>query len=159
MKIPILTLLTTLGAATLACASNNFSYTATSAPGNQPDGVDQNSNPVNVWTVMATAGGINGTGDNGQDGSGVYIGSPAGGEFSGWQEYSYQNDGVGLGGSVNAYNTFAGGALAIGQTVSLNFEMRATDPATDGRPAGQVGVSLLNGSANAITFYIYGGGP
>ena len=35
----------------LASASNNFSYTATAAPGSTPDGTDQNSNPVNVWTL------------------------------------------------------------------------------------------------------------
>ena len=37
--------------------------------------------------------------------------------------------------------------------------MRATDPVTTNGPAGVVGVSLLNGTNNAITFYIYGGGP
>ena len=46
---------------------------------------------------------------------------------------------------INSYDTFAGGALAIGQTVSINFVMRATDPAANGFH-GQVGVSLLNGS-------------
>ncbi|HMD55675.1 MAG TPA: hypothetical protein VKJ65_14105, partial [Phycisphaerae bacterium] len=162
-----------MGAIGLASASNVFSYTATAAPGSNPDGMDQNSNTLQVWTEVLYAGGTNGTGDDGEDGSGVYEGSPAGSEFSGWQEYSYQNDGDALGGSVNSYNTFAGGALAIGQTVSINFEMRSTDPAgsgvSAGYPAGQVGVSLLNGSGTintngeptspAITFYVFGGGP
>ena len=100
-------------------------------------------------------------GDSGKDGSGVYIGNPdgSGGLANAWQAYSYQNDGVALGGSVDSYNTFAGGALTVGQTVSINFVMRATDPATNGFPAGQVGVSLLNGTNTAIKFYIYGGGP
>ncbi len=35
------------------------------------------------------------------------------------QEYSYQNDGVDLGGSVDCYTTFAGGALSVQQTVSM----------------------------------------
>jgi len=159
MKKTIVTLLSLIGVMGAASASNYSVYTATAAPGSTPDGQDQNSNPVNVWSVTTTLGGTNGTGDNGADGAGVYLGSPGGGEFSGWQAYSYQNDGTARSGSVNAVNTFAGGALAIGQSVSINFEMRATDPAANGLPAGQVGVSLLNGSGDAILFYIYGGGP
>ena len=160
MKRALLILIGVISVVRLASASNNFSYTATAAPGSTPDGVDQNSNPVNVWTVVTTPGGTNGAGDSGEDGSGVYFGSPFGGGLGNvWQEYSYQNDGVALGGSVDSYNTFAGGALTVGQTVSINFEMRATDPAANGYPAGQVGVSLLNGTNIAINFYIYGGGP
>ena len=159
MNKTIASVLSLIGATSLACASNNFSYTATASPGSSPDGQDQNSSPVSVWTVNTTLGGTNGTGDSGSDGAGVYLGSPSGSEFSGWQAYSYQNDGAARGGSVNAKNTFAGGALAIGQTVSINFEMRALDAAANGLPAGQAGVSLLDGSGNAITFYIYGGGP
>jgi hypothetical protein len=165
MKKVLLSAIGILGFVGLAFASNNFSYAATGSPGSSPDGLDQNNNPLTVWTLVDTAGGTNGANDNGADGEGVYFGNPdgsggiGGGSVSSWQEYSYQNDGVGLGGSVNAYNTFSGGALTLGQTVSINFVMRATDPATGGRPAGQVGVSLLNGSSDAITFYIYGGGP
>ena len=161
MKKATLILISLISAVRLASASNNFSYTATAAPGSTPDGVDQNSNPVNVWTNVLYAGGTNGMGDSGKDGSGVYLGNPdgSGGLANAWQAYSYQNDGVALGGSVDSYNTFAGGALTVGQTVSINFVMRATDPATNGFPAGQVGVSLLNGTNTAIKFYIYGGGP
>ncbi len=143
MKCVLLTIIGIVGLVGIASGSNDLSYTATGSPGATPDGVDQNNNPVDVWTEVLTLGGTNGTGDNGEDGSGVYFGNPDGsGGIGGtsensWQEYSYQNDGVGLGGSANAYNTFAGGALLIGQTVSLNFVMRATDPATDGRPAGK----------------------
>jgi len=174
MKKALLILVSIIGAAGMASASNVFSYTATGSPGATPDGKDQNSNPVNVWTEAIYAGGTNGLGDSGKDGSGVYFGNPdgaggiGGSSVNSWQAYSYQNDGTALGGSVNSYDTFAGGALAIGQTVSLNFVMRATDPAANGFPAGQVGVSLLNGSGTtangrptspAISFYIYGGGP
>jgi hypothetical protein len=172
MKKIVLILIGVSGAVSMASASNDFSYTATAAPGSTPDGIDQNSNPVNVWTEVIYAGGLNGLGDGGLQGSGVYIGNPdgSGGLANAWQAYSYDNpgngnSGIALGGSVNSYNTFAGGALAIGQTVSINFVMRATDPAANGFPAGQVGVSLLNGSGgptgsgDAITFYIYGGGP
>jgi hypothetical protein len=165
MKRIILILISVIGAVRLASASDIFSYTATGSPGNTPDGVDQSNNPVNVWGLILTPGGTNDNNDSGADGEGVYYGNPDGsggiGGSSGnsWQEYSYQNDGVGLGGSVDATNQFSGGALTVGQTVSINFVMRATDPATDGLPPGEVGVSLLNGSSDAITFYIYGGGP
>src|SRR5580658_5095020 len=100
MKRLILILVGIISAAGLASAADLFSYTATASPGTTPDGVDQNNNPVDVWTIFSTGGGTNGTGDSGADGSGVYFGTPGGvsTEFSGWQEYSYQNDGVGLGG-------------------------------------------------------------
>ena len=138
----------------LASASNSYSYTATAAPGSTPDGTDQNSNPVNVWTLTQT------TGATGNGISGSYLGAPFSGAFSGWQIWSSENGGItGQGGWIDASNVFAGGALTVGQTVSINFEMRATDPVTTNGPAGVVGVSLLNGTNNAITFYIYGGGP
>jgi hypothetical protein len=165
MKKILLTAIGMMGVIGLASASNDFSYTATGSPGSSPDGVNQSSTPVNVWTEAVTLGGTNGTGDNGEDGAGVYFGNPdgsggiGGSSESSWQEYSYQNDGTGLGGSVNSLDTLSGGALTIGQTISINFVMRATDPASNGRAPGQVGVSLMNGSSAAITFYIYGGGP
>jgi len=165
MKRIALILIGIISMARLASASDTFSYTATGSPGNDPDGTDQNSNPLQVWTEVVYADGTNGAGDNGADGSGVYFGNPDGsggiGGASGnsWQMYSYQNDGTARGGSVDSYNTFAGGALTAGQTVSINFVMRATDPAANGLPAGEVGISLLNGTNSAVTFFIYGGGP
>ncbi len=150
-------------AARLASASDLFSYTATGSPGGSPDGVDQNNNSLTVWTLALTPGGTNQNNDAGSDGEGVYFGNPDGGGGipggNAWQEYSYQNDGTGLGGSVDATNTFSGGALAVGQTVSINFVMRATDPTASGRPPGTVGVSLLNGTNVAVEFFIFGGGP
>jgi len=108
------------------------------------------ANPVDVWTVT-TAPGFNGT-----DGAGSYYGSqPSLGNA--WQLFSYQNSGVGHGGSAFATTTFAGGALAIGQTVSINFNMRALDAPGGGTNLsinGQAGISLLNGAGNAITFAI-----
>lgn len=122
-------------------------YTATAAPGSAPDGVDQNNNPVSVWTLNQVASGTGG-------GSGAYLGSAGGSEISGWQIWSSPyGTGEGNGGLIDASTAFSGGALSIGQTVSINFEMSATyagDP---------VGVSLLNGSGNAITFGIFGGEP
>jgi hypothetical protein len=147
MKKAILVLFSLVSAVGVASASNNFSYTATASPGNNPDGVDQALTPLQVWTLTTTPG-FNPS----LDGSGAYYGSqPSLGNA--WQLYSYQNSGVGNGGSAFANTTFAGGALSIGQTVSINFNMRAVDPGK------QVGLSLLNGSGNAITFGIFGGEP
>lgn len=150
MKKTALILIGLIGVAGLALASNDFSYGATAAPGSTPDGADAfNGNaPVNVWTLNQTAG-TAGTGT-----SGAYLGAPFTGAFSGWQIWSSESDNIaGHGGWIDASTTFAGGALAIGQTVSINFEMRAVDP------PNEVGVSLLNGSGKAITFGIFGGEP
>jgi len=147
-----------VSAASLASAANNVSYTATADPSGSPDGVDQSANPVDVWTVTTTPG------FNGSDGSGSGFFAPFGPPNLGntWQLYSYQNSGVGHGGSAYATTTFTGGALAIGQTVSIGFEMRALDNPSGGTnlsTSGQAGLSLLNSSGNAITFAIIGGGP
>jgi hypothetical protein len=151
MKKNLMFLLSLASAVSVASASNDFDYTATATPGNTPDGVDQNSNPVDVWTVTDAPG--TGTGN----GQGQYFGTAFGGEtLSGWQIWTSPGSspgGPGVSGSVNAVDTFAGGALSIGQTVSINYEMRATDTGT------QVGVSLLNGSGPAITVGIFGGEP
>jgi hypothetical protein len=151
MKKVVLILVSLIGVAGIASASNDFSYTATAGPGTSPsDGEDVfNGNaPVEVWTINQT------TGTAGAGFSGSYLGAPFGGAFSGWQIWSSETDGIaGHGGWIDASTAFAGGALAIGQTVSINFEMRAVDP------PNEVGVSLLNGSGNAITFGIFGGEP
>ena len=151
----LLFIVSLVSAASLASAADNVSYTATANPSGSPDGVDQSANPVDVWTVT-TAPGFNGT-----DGAGSYYGSqPSLGNA--WQMYSFQNSGVGHGGSAFSTTTFAGGALAIGQTVSINFNMRALDAPGGGTNLsinGQAGLSLLNGSGNAITLAIIGGGP
>jgi hypothetical protein len=148
MKRAVLILISLMGAAGMASASSEFSYTATDTPGQTPDGVDQYNNPVSVWSVVDTPSDTGG-------GSGQYFGTAFSGEtLSGWQIWSSPfGTGVGNAGSVVATTTFAGGALAVGQTVSINFEMRAVDPGK------QVGIDLLNGSGAAITFGIFGGEP
>jgi hypothetical protein len=145
MKKALLVLFSVVSAVGLASASNDFSYTATADPNVAPDGVDQSANPVDVWTLAFTSG-------VGGGGYGTYFGTSEG-LANAWVEYSYPPDGIaGDGGSDDANTTFAGGALSIGQTVSINFGMGATDTGK------YVGVSLLNGSGAAITFEIPGGG-
>ncbi|HKW28284.1 MAG TPA: PEP-CTERM sorting domain-containing protein [Verrucomicrobiae bacterium] len=140
MKKAALILLSIIGAAGMASASTPVSYTATGAPGSNPDGVDQNSTPVQVWTQTQ---GVGGSGS----GFGTWTLIP-----NYWQMYSYP-DGNNVIGTITDTHMFDGGALAIGQTVSLAFEMSATNPHTD------VGVDLLNGSGAAVTFGIYGAEP
>jgi len=142
------------GAASPGFASTNFSYTATQTPGTYPDGVDQGSNPVDIWTLYQVAG-------TGAGSSGAYEGTSFAGEtLSGWQMYTTPGGAApaNVAGSIDSFMTLPGGALTIGQTVSINFEMRAVNPHTT------VGVSVLNsisGTAGtpAITFGIYGGEP
>lgn len=140
MEKTLLFLVSLASAASLASASNNFSYTATGAPGSNPDGVDQTSTPLQVWTQTQ---GVGGSGS----GFGTWTLTP-----NYWQIYTYP-DGNNVIGTITETDIFAGGALAVGQTVSLNFEMSATNPHTD------VGVDLLNGSGAAVTFGIYGAEP
>jgi hypothetical protein len=151
MKKILLVLVSLAGAVGVASASDNFSYTATAAPGANPDGTDQTSTPLQVWTTTFTPG--TGTGSA----QGAYFGTAFTGEtLSGWQIWTSPGstaNAAGVSGSVDAVDTFAGGALSIGQTVSLNYEMRGTSKAT------QVGVSLLNGSGAAITLGIFGAEP
>ncbi len=158
MKKVLLFFVSLVSAASLAWASTPDSYTAIGDPNQPNNAVDMNSITSTLWTCTFTPGGTNGMGDSGADGSGSYYGSQAN-LGNAWQMYSYQNDGVGNGGSAYANTTFGGGALTLGQTVSINFNMRAVDPASGTNAAGQVGLSLLNGSGKAITFYIYGGAP
>ena len=147
MKRVLFFIVSLVSAASLASAANNNKYTSTADPNSSPDGVDQSASPVNVWTVTTTPG------FNGSDGSGSGYFDPGSGLGTTWQLYSYQNSGVGNGGGVVAATTFAGGALTIGQKVSIDFVMRATDPGKG------VGVSLQNGSGDVITFGIFGGEP
>jgi hypothetical protein len=144
-----LTLVSVVFAVRLASASNNFSYTATATPGSNPDGTDQNNTPLTVWTVAQNPGATGG------GNSGDYFGTAFGGEtLSGWQIWSSPGSlPAGGGGFIEASNIFAGGPLSVGQTISINFEMRAVDAGRD------VGVSILNTNGDAITFGIYGGEP
>jgi len=151
MKRVLFCILSLVGAASLASASTAVFYTAAADPNAAPDATNQlNNTAVDVWTVTTAPGAT------GSDGAGSYQGAPFGPPNLGnaWQLYSFQNSGVGNGGSAFANTTFTGGALTLGQTVSIGFEMRALDPTV-----GFAGINLLNGSGNAITFYIYGGGP
>jgi hypothetical protein len=140
MKKSLVLLVSLFCAAGLASAADNVSYTATSSPANNPDGVDQSLNPVDVWQETIIPG------DSGGAGSYQYNGG-----WAGWYIYSYPDA---SGGTIQETHTFTGGALAIGQTVSLNWGNSAIESGQ------QVGFNLLDGSANSdITFSFTGGDP
>lgn len=85
--------------------ATDVSYIANDAPGNSDDGIDQqNSDIVQVWTQTQSPTG----------GSGGYYPNWA---SNGWDIYSYPISNVS--GSITETHTFAGGPLAVGQTVSL----------------------------------------
>ncbi len=144
MKRVLLFLLSWAGAVTLASAATIISYAATDAPGNNPDGVDQNSNPVQVWQqtiIPGTSGGA---------GSYSYAGGWAG-SSAGWYIYSYPDQ---TGPIIDDTHTFIGGSLSIGQTVSLDWGNSAIQAGQD------AGLSILDGSGNSvITFSFTGGEP
>jgi len=133
MKKILLTLFSLAAVVGLATAADNVSYTATADPANNPDGMNQNATPVDVWQVA-----LSNTG-----GSGTYFGT-YGNLANSWYEYSYLLSSGN--GSVDATHTFTGGALSIGQTVSLSFLNRGAVA------GGSVGLSLMDGSASLITF-------
>lgn len=141
MKKSLLALLSVIAAAGMASASNDFSYTATAGPAANPDGIDVlNGNaPVDAWqetVIPGTSGGAGSYGNGGWGGTGWYL-------------YSY-NDATG--GTVQERDTFAGGALAIGQTVSL---MWGNANILTGQ---QVGLSILDGSGNQDIIFSFTGG-
>src|SRR5882757_6973139 len=108
MKKILLSLFGLVCATGLATAADNVFYTATADPAASPDGMNQNSTPADVWQVS-----LSGTG-----GRGSYFGT-FGDLANSWYIYSFPMGGAK--GSVDALHTFDGGALSIGQTVSMSF--------------------------------------
>jgi hypothetical protein len=140
MKKSLMCLLSLISTLSVAVASDNFTYTATAAPGNTPDGIDQNSTSVNVWQVTLSATGGRET---------EY--SLGGGLTNAWEEYTSLSGTPDVNGTVDATTTFAGGDLAIGQTVSIVFLNNSIYDAN-----GSVGFSLMDGSISEITFAYIG---
>jgi len=143
MKKTLLILCSLASAVSLASAQSTIvTYMANDAAGNSDDGIDQNLNIVQVWTQTQSPTG----------GSGGGYGSWTMLEPYAWQIWSYP-DGNNVNGSITETHTFAGGPLAVGQTVSLLFANSAINPPQT------VGIDLLNGSGSAIQFGFLGGGP
>ena len=133
MKKILLTLLSLTCVAGLATAADNVFYTATADPAISPDGINQNSTPADVWQITLSSTG----------GRGSYFGT-FGDLANSWYIYSFPMGGAK--GSVDALHTFDGGALSIGQTVSMSFLNRTA------AAGGSIGLSLTGGFGSLITF-------
>jgi hypothetical protein len=118
-------------------ASTIASYVASGDPGLAPDA---NGQSVDVWTNTISA--------TGGRGSGFF--SPFSLSPTPWVLFTYPGPDVG---SIQSSHTFDGGALAIGQTVLIDWANRAIDP------GGSVGVSLTSGGVAVATVKFNGGDP
>jgi hypothetical protein len=116
-------------------AASITSYVASDSPGSAPDA---NGNTFDAWTVSTI------TPPGGGAGSFYGFGNS-------WVLYSFP-DGAAAG-SAFADHTFAGGALGVGQTVSIQW---ANSAVQTGSP---VGVSLMSGGTAVATVKFVGGAP
>jgi len=98
----LLAAITSLGSAAFAASPGNYSFLA--GPGQNPDAVLDGTSNVDAWAV----------GNTGTTGSatGMVGSTPV------WSIWCY---GGGGGGIVAQTHTFVGGALAVGQTVSIDY--------------------------------------
>lgn len=138
MRKNLLSLILSIAALSSANAATNITYSASASPDANPDG---NSGSVNVWTTSNT--GVSGffLGNSANNAGG----SAAGAGTSAWAVYAQSLS------NAFATHTFSGGALAVGQTVSLDFDNGwLVDFAV-------VGIKLRNGSTDLMTFSFTGG--
>ncbi|MBN2163158.1 MAG: hypothetical protein JXR25_02710 [Pontiellaceae bacterium] len=117
-------------AAAVANASTVISYTSSASPASAPDG---NENSVDVWTV---------TGDGGNYLSGTYDGDPH--VWAIWDAGDTEQ-------GTYATHTFAGGALEVGQSVSIDYSNANIDSGK------RVGIRLLGGTTTEVEFGFLGG--
>lgn len=110
------------------------SYTASDSPGSAPDG---NGGADDVWTV---------TGVDGANRS--YLKNPQDGNENLWAIWDLSGDEAG----TYATHTFAGGALTVGQSVSIDYAHNTN--IDNGR---HTGIRLLDGSNNEVEFGFIGG--
>ena len=110
------------------------SYTASDSPGSDPDG---NGNTVDVWTV---------TGVDGANRS--YLKNPQDGNVNMWAIWDLSGDPDG----TYATHTFDGGALTVGQSVSIDYAHN-----TNIDNGKQTGIRLLDGANKEVEFGFTGG--
>ncbi len=157
-----LALLGLTAAAPAAFAATNVSYTATADPNLSPDGVDNNGNAVDVWTLThigaGTSPGNYGSfpGDSSQNGGG----SGAGAGSLAWGIYANGEAAGAASNEVDIDHTFVGGMLTASQTVSIQFDGGYVDGSGDQYglrlfgPGGSfvLSLSFLSGD-NAYRYY------
>ena len=152
MKSSFLPLLATLvtTAASLASASTNVTYTASADPNLSPD---SNNNTVNAWTLtrQGDTAGQSTTYSGSYEATGVTTGMLG----TAWAIYSNDNytptTGTAHTTEVDQNGVFPGGALSIGQTVSIDFLANSVDTGQ------QYGLRLLNGTAFTLSLSFIGG--
>ena len=119
--------------ASIVNAATVTSYTASDSPGSAPDG---NGNTVDVWTV---------TGDDGPSRS--FLAGTQDGNANVWTVWDLDG-----GAGTYATHTFAGGALDVGQSVSIDWTHNS-DIDTD----TSIGVRFLDGSNTEVAVLFEGG--
>ena len=110
------------------------SYSASDSPGSAPDG---NGNTVDVWTV-------DGAGGAGRS----YLKNPQDGNVNMWAIWDLSDAPDG----TYATHTFAGGALTVGQSVSIDYAHN-----TNIDNGQHTGIRLLDGANNEVEFGFIGG--
>ncbi len=109
------------------------SYTASDSPGSNPDG---NGNTVDVWTVTGAGGA-----------SRSYLQGVQDGTTDMWAIWDNWEDG-----GTYATHTFVGGALTVGQSVSIDYAHN-----TNIDHGKQTGIRFLNGANSEVEFGFIGG--
>ena len=133
LKLVLLVMAVICFVASATNAATITSYTASDSPGSTPDG---NGNTVDVWTV---------TGSDGPNRS--YL--------QGWQDGTDNMWAIwdtGTGNGTYATHTFAGGALTIGQSVSIDYAHN-----TNINFGYHTGIKFLDGTNNEVEFGFLGG--
>lgn len=139
MKKSAYTLLFVASIASSASAATLVSYTASASPSSDPDA---NAGAVNVWDYSASAGGsFDGFFDKNDSFDNAGLSTP-------WQIGTFTTS---SGDFSQADHTFAGGALGLGQTVSINI---ANVGIAGG---GSIGFELRDSNSPLIRFGFNGG--
>ena len=114
------------------------SYTASDSPGSDPDG---NGNTADVWTVTGFGGAGRSYKQDWQDGNQDV-----------WAIWDRSTSVDGGPSETQATHTFAGGALTVGQSVSIDY---AHNTYID--DDGSIGVRFLDGSTTEAAVVFWGG--
>ena len=144
LSLPIFA--TLLTAASLASAATNVTYTASGDPNGSPD---SNNQTVDVWT-LSHSGDATAVFPNNY---GSYYSGPSGMLSSAWGIYANPDYTTTLPATSEAdqTTTFAGGALTLGQTVSIDFLANSVNTGQ------QYGLRLDTGSTFVLALSFIGG--
>ncbi len=114
------------------------SYTASDSPGSSPDG---NGNTTDVWTVTGFDGANRSYLQGAQDGTADMWGI--------WDRTAEVDGGFS---ETQATHTFAGGALTVGQSVSIDYAHNTNIDSGE-----SIGIRLLDGANSEVEYVFIGG--